>query len=85
MSSFVHNLKKKPIDVKNRIAIFAAISVTFVIVGIWLLVVRNSKTDKDVADRSAGEDLKPLMMIFGGAKDGLNKVKTNIKNSKQEN
>ncbi len=85
MSSFVHNLKKKPIDVKNRIAIFAAISFTFVIVGIWLLVVRNSKTDKDIAERSAGEDLKPLMMIFGGAKDGFNDIKTNIKNSKQEN
>lgn len=85
MLAFVHNLKQKPLDVRNRIAIISAMSVTLLIVGIWLLVVKNGKTEKDVAERSAGEDLKPLMMIFGGAKEKFKDVKENINSVKKDN
>jgi hypothetical protein len=85
MSGFVHNLKQKPQDVRNRIAIISAMSITLIIVGIWLLVVRNGKTDEDVVERSAREDLKPLMMIFGGAKENFQDVKENINSAKKDN
>lgn len=85
MSGFVHNLKQKPIDVRNRIAIISAMSVTLIIVGIWFLVIKNGKTDEDTVKKSASEELKPLMMIFGGAKEGFKDVKTNINNAKKDN
>jgi len=85
MSGFVQNLKQKPQDVRNRIAIISAMSITLLIVGIWFLVVKNSKTEEDVVERSTSEDLKPLMMIFGNAKESFNKVKTNINSSKEDN
>ncbi len=79
--SFVKKLKSRPEDIKNRIAIFAAISVTAIIVLVWMLVLKNRNTDEDVNKRSMREDLKPLMMIFGGAKDGFNEIKNNTKNT----
>lgn len=85
MSGFVQNLKQKPQDVKNRIAIISAMSVTLLIVGVWLLVKQNTKTDEEILKRSGSEDLKPLMMIFGNAKESFNKVKTNINSSKEDN
>ncbi len=85
MSGFVHNLKQKPSDVRNRIAIFSAMSATVIIVGIWFLVIKNGKTDEEVVKKSASEDLKPLMMIFGGAKEGFKEVKTNINSTKKDN
>ena len=69
MISFINKLKQKPEDVRNRIAIFTAISLTIIIVGLWLLVVRNKNTEEDVKERSMREDLKPLMMIFGKSKE----------------
>ncbi len=85
MSGFIHNLRQKPADVRNKIAIISAMSITLLIVGVWILVMRNGKTEEDVTRRSAGEDLKPLMMIFGGFKDGVADVKENINNTKQDN
>jgi hypothetical protein len=65
MSSFINKLRQKPEDVRNRIAIFTAISLTFLIIGVWMLVVKNQNTEEGVKERSVREDLKPLMMIFG--------------------
>ncbi|MDQ5901678.1 MAG: hypothetical protein QG580_393 [Patescibacteria group bacterium] len=69
MSSFVNKLKQKPEDVRNRIAIFTAISLTAIIVGLWMLVAQNKNTQDEVKERSMREDLKPLMMIFGKSKE----------------
>ena len=78
MSAFIQKLKQKPEDVKNRIAIFSAIVITLLIVGAWILVMKNQNTDKVVNERSAGETLKPLFMIFGNAKDGFGSLKADV-------
>ncbi len=83
MSSFINNLRQRPRDVRNKIAIISAMSLTFIIVLIWLLVVKNGKTNEDINKRSAGEDLKPLMMIFSGFKDGVSESKANISNEER--
>ena len=85
MSGFVHNLKQKPEDVRNKIAFIAAMSLTLLIVGIWILFIRSGNTDEEVVERSTGEELKPLMMIFGGAKENFQKIKTNINSKKEDN
>lgn len=85
MFALFHNLKNKPDDVRNRAAIFIAISLTVLIVGIWFMVVKNQKTEEEVKNRSVSEDIKPLMMIFGGAKEKFQEVKTNINSTKKEN
>lgn len=69
MSSFINKLKQKPEDFRNRIAIFTAISLTAIIVGLWMLVAQNKNTQDEVKERSMREDLKPLMMIFGKSKE----------------
>lgn len=75
MSGFIEKLKQKPDDVKNRIAIFIAISVTVIIALLWMMVLRNQSTDDVVRQRSSGEDLKPLFMIFGNAKEAFDNIK----------
>ncbi len=85
MSSIFHNLKDKPEDVKNRAALFIAISLTLVIVGIWLLVIKNKNTDADVNEKSIGQEIKPLMMIFGKAGTEFKGIKENINSTKKEN
>lgn len=79
MSSFVKKLRQKPDDVKNRIAIITAVSVTLIIVLVWMLVLKNKNSDDDIKKRSMRDDLRPLMMIFGGAKEDLNKIRENVK------
>ncbi len=68
-------MKDKPEDVKNRFAILVAISVTVIIVGIWLLVMKSGRTSDEVNKKSISDDLKPLMMIFGNAKEEAGKAK----------
>ena len=85
MFAFIHNLKSKPTDVRNRAAIFIAISFTVLIVGIWFMVVKNEKTDEEVQTKSMREEIKPLMMIFGKAGKGFSEIKENISNTKKEN
>lgn len=80
MHAFVQKLQQKPSDVRNRIAIFVAISLTFLIVGMWLLVKENKNTEKEVTERSMNEDLKPLLMIFKGAQSGFDNIRGSIKN-----
>jgi hypothetical protein len=79
MASFVKKLRQKPDDVKNRIAIITAVSVTLIIVLIWMLVLKNKNSDDDIKKRSMRDDLRPLMIIFGGAKEDLNKIRENVK------
>jgi len=78
----IDNLRQKPADVRNRMAIFISIGLTFLIVVLWLLIVKNKRTDDDVTRRSVGEDLKPLMMIFGGTKGKIETTQNNIKSIK---
>ncbi|MEZ4103326.1 MAG: hypothetical protein R3B55_02070 [Candidatus Paceibacterota bacterium] len=85
MLGFVHKLRQKPEDVRNKFAIIFAMSLTLLIVGIWMLFLRSGKTEKDIVEKSTGEDLKPLMMIFGGAKDKFKELKKDISNKNQEN
>jgi hypothetical protein len=39
---------------------------------------KNQNTDKVVNERSAGETLKPLFMIFGNAKEGFGSLKADV-------
>lgn len=81
MSSFINKLRQKPADVKNRIALIVAGSITILLVLIWMLVLKNQNQNDDIKKRSVGEDLRPLMMIFGGAKDDFSQMRENIRNS----
>jgi hypothetical protein len=81
MSSFVKKLQNKSSDYKNRVAIFAAISITAIIVVVWMLVLKNRNTTEDVNRRSMSENLRPLMMIFGGAKTDFNEIRSNVKST----
>ena len=85
MFGIFHNLKDKPEDVRNRAALFIAMSLTLVIVGIWLLVIKNKNTEESVSQRSVGEEIKPLMMIFGKAGTDFKEIKENINSTKKEN
>lgn len=67
---------------KNKIALIGAGIVTVIIVSVWILVLRNQKTDKEIVAESKSDELKPLFMIFKNAKEDFKDVKTNIKNNK---
>jgi hypothetical protein len=67
---------------KSKIAIVFAAAITLLIVGLWLLVLKNKKTDEAVIADSKKEELKPLFMIFSNAKQEFKTIKTNAKTYK---
>lgn len=67
---------------KNKIALVAAGIVTAIIVSTWLLVLRNQKTGDEIVAESKSDELKPLFMIFKGAKEDFKDIKENAKRSK---
>lgn len=64
---------------KNKIALIAATIITAIIVGIWILVLQNRKTSDEVVAESKSNDLKPLFMIFKGAKEDFQDIKANVR------
>jgi hypothetical protein len=67
---------------KNKIAIIFATSITLIIVGLWFLLIRQKDVDDTAKVESSRDDLKPLFMIFKGAKDDFTEIKTDIKEQK---
>ncbi len=63
---------------KNRLAIILAVSITLLIVGLWVLVLKNKNTTDEVKASSTSESLKPLFMIFQNAKLDFKNVKENF-------
>ncbi len=82
MMELIQKLRQKSDASKNKIALIFAISVTAVIVGLWILVLKNERTPEEVVAKSKSSELKPLFMIFKSAKDDVKNVKTNIKTYK---
>lgn len=68
---------------KNRIAIISAAVLTALIVGIWYLALRTPDIDASVKENSTAESLKPLFMIFKGAKEEMTEIKSDAKTYKQ--
>jgi hypothetical protein len=67
---------------KNKIALASAGIITLIIVGVWLLVIKNKKTEDEVVAKSKSQDLKPLFMIFNKAKSDFKDIKQNIESNK---
>ncbi len=84
MSEWLQKARSGTDGTKNKIAIFGAVTVTVIIVIIWLLVIKQKNTDRVVKTESAREDLRPLFMIFKSAKDNFSNIKTDIRTQKAE-
>lgn len=82
MNEWLEKTRNRPDSAKNKIAIIFAASVTLLIAGIWLLVIREKNVDQTVRADSTREDLKPLFMIFKSAKDDFKQIKSDIKSQK---
>lgn len=82
MSEWLQKARMHSDSTKNKIAIIFATSVTLIIVAIWFLLIRQKNVDDVAKADSAREDLKPLFMIFKGAKEDFKNIKTDIKNQK---
>lgn len=69
---------------KNKIAIICAAVLTALIVSVWFLALREPKIDAAVKENSTAESLKPLFMIFKGAKDEMGEIKADAKANKEK-
>lgn len=67
---------------KNKIALIAAGIITALIVGTWILALKNQKTPDIAVAESKSSELKPLFMIFKGAKEDFYEIKENVKSNK---
>ncbi len=81
---WIQKARQKSDGTKQKIAIIFAAVVTLIVVGFWFLLVKNKNTDDVAKTESAREDLKPLFMIFRGAKEEFKEIKTDIKTQKAE-
>ncbi len=79
MNDFLNKIRSKPDNVKKNFALLGAGLVTFLIVGTWMLVIKNEKTEKVVKERSVSEDIKPLVLIFKNAKEGISNMRQEAK------
>ncbi len=68
---------------KNKIAIISAAVITSLIVCIWFLALRPHEEDSAVKENSTAESLKPLFMIFKGAKEDMKTIKSDAKTYKE--
>lgn len=80
----LHKMRSKSDATKNKLALILALTSTLIIVGVWTLVIKNSKTDEIVKENSTAEDLRPLSLIFQNAKSGINDIRANAKALKEE-
>jgi hypothetical protein len=67
---------------KNKIALVAAGIITALIVGTWILILKNQKTPDSAVAKSKSSELKPLFMIFKSAKEDFQDIKANAKANK---
>ncbi len=69
---------------KNKLALVVAGLITLLVVGIWILILKNQKTSDEVVTKSKSDELKPLFMIFKKAKEDFKTIKTDIRESKSK-
>lgn len=79
MSEMLQKLRSQSDSSKNKFAIIFAAAITLVIVGLWIMVLKNQKTDEVVVEKSKSNELKPLFMIFKNAKEDFANVKAESK------
>lgn len=68
---------------KTKIAIAFAAVITLLIVGLWIMVMKSDKTADEAVTKSKSDELKPLFMIFKGAKEDWKTIKTEFKENKE--
>lgn len=69
---------------KNKISLILSAFITAVIVLIWFLALRAPKVDVVVEENSTAQSLKPLFMIFKGAKDEISEIKSEAQDYKKK-
>lgn len=81
---FIEKARSMSPSEKNKVALISAATLTALIVGIWFLALRDVPEDSAVKENSTAESLKPLFMIFKGAKQEITEIKKDAKNYKDE-
>lgn len=69
---------------KTKVALIVSAALTALIVVIWFLALRGPSEDTVVKENSTAESLRPLFMIFKGAKDEMTEIRTDAKTYKKE-
>ena len=69
---------------KNKLSLILSASLTAVIVLVWFLALRAPKVDVVAEENSTAQSLKPLFMIFKGAKDEISEIKSEAQNYKKK-
>ncbi len=80
----LEDARSKSASEKNKIALITAAVLTALIVGIWYLALRDVPEDTAVKENSTAESLKPLFLIFKGAKEEMTEIRKDVKNYKEE-
>ncbi len=74
--NLIEKARSLPSGQKNKVAVIAAAALTVLIVSIWFVARRGEMGDEAVKSRSTAESLKPLFMIFNGAKKDFKEIKS---------
>lgn len=82
--SMLERVRSKPAGEKNKIALIVAGALTVLIVGIWFLAVRRESEVGDADANSTAEGLKPLFLIFKGAKEDIAEIKADVREHREE-
>ena len=69
---------------KNKLSLILSASLTAVIVLVWFLALRAPKVDVVSEENSTAQSLKPLFMIFKGAKDEISEIKSEAQDYKKK-
>jgi hypothetical protein len=64
MMEWLRKARNSSDSTKNKLALIFAISITALIVGLWILVLKNKHTETQAKDNAREDNLKPLFMIF---------------------
>lgn len=77
--SFIQKARSMPANDRIKIALIVSAALTALIVGVWLLALKGRADDEAIRERSTAESLKPLFMIFRGAKEDIKEIKADAK------
>lgn len=77
--SFIQKARSMPARDRTKIALILSAALTALIVGVWLVALKGRGGDEAVRERSTAESLKPLFMIFRGAKEDIKEIKADAK------
>lgn len=69
---------------KNKLAIILAASITILVVGSWILVIKTKNVEDEAKDNAKSDSLKPLFMLFNKATKDFREIKENITNLRSE-